>query len=155
MYNKGQRTSTDEKIRLIESMFYNEQSIKKAVYEAHMQQTAKGHTGGGNGHTYISDPTALEAIKNISPIKYVYITDSKGHEVQIQQPEKWIKVINATYRQGSDTQREALKMRYRGIQRDIICGKLSITRATYHYLINLSHQFAIAAACQERLMEVI
>lgn len=150
MYQKGQRTRIDATMRKIESMFYRQKAIEKAIYYARMD-TGKGHTGGTGGHSYVSDPTAIQGIKAATELPSVTLNDGNI----VHSPEAWIRVIRASYRQGDDTQRKALKMRYEGYRRDVICDELSIAKPTYHFLINNAHQFAIAAACQEGLIKVM
>ena len=149
VYIKGQRTSLDTTIRKIESMFYREREIRKAVSDVRQDCGNGGHTGGG-GHAYVSDPTAINAIKGITPIKSVTLFDG----VVVRHPEKWLAVIDATYNNLDDLQRKAVKMRYQGKTYNDINEKVHISRTVYYAMLTDARNFAIAAACQINLIRV-
>ena len=83
------RESSDDAIRRIEWVFRREKAIRQAVYEKRMDRG--GFTGGdGNGHCRISDPTALQAIRNVIELETIIIDDGG----RIMYPEKWLRVID-------------------------------------------------------------
>ena len=62
----NQRAAIDSTTRHIELVFYREREIKRAVRLARENVTG-GHSGGSNGHAFVSDPTALISIH--APVK--------------------------------------------------------------------------------------
>lgn len=66
--------------------------IRKAVHEEKLERKRrKGENVGGVQTNRQSDPTALEAIKDLSPIKYVRVP---GFGL-VKRPEDWITAIEA------------------------------------------------------------
>ncbi len=98
----------------------------------------------------MSDPTAINAIKGITPIKSVTLFDG----VVVRHPEKWLAVIDATYNNLDDLQRKAVKMRYQGKTYNDINEKVHISRTVYYAMLTDARNFAIAAACQINLIRV-
>lgn len=141
MYIKGQRTPNDGIVRLIEKMFYNEQAIEAAIREARSQQNSKDNTGGVTGHSFISDPTAAQGIKAAMPLQSVVL---RNGEI-VYQPEKWLAVIRATYNYCNETERQALRMRYKGESWREICTVLHIEHTTYKVCIRKGRDFAAGA----------
>ena len=149
MYKKGQRTRLDATVRKIETIFYNEKQIRRAVMEA--RQDKGGFTGGTGGHAFISDPTANQAIRNVEEIKKVVI----DQETIIHYPERWLKVIDATYNNLDPLSRDAVKMRYKGYHWRQICDKLNCSQHRYSAILNDTQNFAIAAACQVGVLNIM
>lgn len=150
MYQKGQRTRLDSTIRLIENMFYHQAAIERAVREAREDSGKGKHTGGAGGHSYVSDPTAIQGVNNAMEIPCVTLDDGSV----VHRPEAWLRVIHATYNQGDDTQKRAVKMRYYGYTWDYIYDQLHISKTTYYFLLDQAHKYAIAAACQEKVIKL-
>lgn len=149
MYKKGQRTRLDATVRKIETIFYNEKQIRRAVMEA--RQDKGGFTGGTGGHAFISDPTANQAIRNVEEIKKVVI----DQETIIHYPERWLKVIDATYNNLDPLSRDAVKMRYKGYHWRQICDKLNFSRHMYHTILDDAQNYATAAACQVGVLSIM
>ena len=73
--------------RKIDYVFFNEEKIRQAVYEArnfHRKPEIPNKNSKG-------DPTAQEAVKNLTPIKDVIIADKV-----LSAPELWLDVIDKT-----------------------------------------------------------
>ena len=65
-----QRESRDANVRKIEYMIRHEKQIAEAVTEAKL--APRGHTGGApSGHSFVSDPTAAQAIRNADEVSIV------------------------------------------------------------------------------------
>ena len=146
-----QRQARDANVRRIEFMIRNERKIKEAVEEAKL--CPRGHTGGApSGHSYVSDPTAAQAIRQADELSFVEI-DGGG---KIQWPERWLSVIAAVREWcGRDTIRaEIFKRRYKGESYLATCVDLMVTQHTYHDLLQEIRQFAIQCACQCQLIKV-
>lgn len=85
----------------IEFILINIEAIKKAVIESRVSGNRTGHTGGnGSGHSRVSDPTAIKAIRNISEVPVItisygpYIAGCRECKT-IKHPELWIKVAES------------------------------------------------------------
>lgn len=120
-------------LQCIENKFYNYKKIKAAVAEARAEQDAKGGTtGGGNGHSRVSDPTAAVAIKHATPLACVTIKDGL-FDRKIYQPEKWLKVIDCTFKMyGSRLEGVAARRRYLEQEApEFTADNMGIGRRTY------------------------
>ena len=85
-----QRESRDSNIRKIEYMIRHEKQIADAVEEAKL--APRGHTGGApSGHSFVSDPTAAQAIRNADEVSIVDL--ECGGRVEF--PERWLRVVRA------------------------------------------------------------
>jgi hypothetical protein len=132
-------------------MFYHETEIEQCVNESRYD-SGTGHTGGSLGHSYISDPTAIQGIKAAMDIKKITLSDGSV----IYWPEKWLKVIRSTYQQGNETQQQAIRMRYQELKNyRLICESLFISPNVYYTMLNDAQNYAIAAACQEQIIRVM
>lgn len=80
-------------LKSVENKFFNYQKIKDAIIDARAEQDSKGgFTDGDNGHSRVSDPTAIAALKHITPLHYVTIKDGLW-DIKFYNPEKWISII--------------------------------------------------------------
>jgi len=145
-----QRQSSNLCIRKIEYVFYHEKSISDAVLEA--RNEPGGHTGGNAGHAFVSDPTAIKAIKNAEELKV--ITIDGDHKVSY--PERWLRVC-AAVREDSNTdaiKREIFRRRYGGEPYQRTCADVCIGETTYWMNLKEIRSYALACACQEGLVKV-
>lgn len=143
------KRTRDEYIEKVDFMFYHEADIKKAVRERRMDS---GHTGkataGKSG--YISDPTAQEAIRNVTPIKSIWVKDTK-----VLHPEKWLYVIRATYEHLDNIQSKVARSRYHGENYQDTCIKLCISSSTYARIMAETRMYAAACAAQFGLVKIV
>ena len=147
----GQRNSANAIVRKVEYVFYNEKNIRRAVNEKRLD--SGGHTGGENtGHAFVSDPTAVKAIRDAVEIEWVLLDNGDN----IRWPERWIGVINAVYSWcGKDSIRlQVAKMRYRGCDYRDTCAELHISQSTYSAIMAEIRNYAMMCACQEQLIRV-
>lgn len=99
-------------LKSVENKFFNYQKIKDAIIDARAEQDSKGgFTGGDNGHSRVSDPTAIAALKHITPLHYVTIKDGLW-DIKVYNPEKWISIIEYCF----------------GIYHETLTGKLAERR---------------------------
>ena len=85
-----QRRTGNKNVDKIEEIFRRERELSDAVLE--VKVGTKGHTGGTpTGHSYISDPTAISAIRRAVELETVSLKDG----TRIFKPEKWLEVIHA------------------------------------------------------------
>ena len=146
-----QRESRDANVRKIEFMIRHEKQIAEAVAEAKL--APRGHTGGApSGHSFVSDPTAAQAIRNADEVSIVDLAG--GGRVEF--PERWLKVIAAVREWcGQDSIRgEIFKRRYAGESYITTCYTLHIVQQTYSVLLRDIRDYAIKCACQVQLIKV-
>jgi len=67
----------------------HERELHDAVLESKLG--TKGHTGGSNGHYFVSDPTPAMALRRAEEISSVVLRDQS----RVQWPERWLKVIDS------------------------------------------------------------
>lgn len=137
--------------------------IEAAVLEAKMGAGGAGHTGGmGSGHCRVSDPTAIKAIRLLSPVAAVdvpfgpYVAGTRERQ-HLRHPEKWLAVANAVEQRfltESDKAADFYRSRYR--DRDIwkrTCTELHITHGVYYSLRKEVIQYAALYAVKYGLVE--
>lgn len=141
--------------KLIERRFFQEDKIRQAVFEARNDSGA-GKTGGnGSGHAFVSDPTASAAMREISPLRAVEIEVGKNETETIKWPEKWLQVIEATYRRyEGGVAASILRDRYNGESQVKTCMDNYISKATYYFILKEIENYAMMCACQTGLVKV-
>ena len=147
-----QRKSRNSYISQIDFIFYYKKEIREAVSEARLDS---GHTGiikvtDGNKTT---DPTATQAVKNLSPLPSVTIRG--GHTVK--KPESWLIVIDKTYswcKLQKDCRHEIARRRYSGEDYRQTCRDLNISNSTRRRLLELVQIYAALQAVQLGLIQV-
>ncbi|WP_298762681.1 hypothetical protein [uncultured Megasphaera sp.] len=147
MNSKCQRKSSDKYTRIVESVFYRFKEIEKAIKDARLDCRCHGR----NGHKWISDPTASAAIDRATELPSVVLSD--GSEVPY--PERWVKVVKATYTHLDSLQQKVFVIRYIKRLSWKECASLNISRDTFYNLLNDAVMFAKLAACQLGVMRVI
>ena len=139
----------------IEKRFYQYEKIKRAVWEARHDSGANKTGGNGSGHAFISDPTANAAMRESMPLYAVTIEIGKNEVETVKQPEKWLRVIEATYgNYEGGIVGDLLKYRYNGETYQQTCMDLHISSSTYYQMITEAQQYALACACQVGLVKV-
>lgn len=151
----GQRQRNHREIyfRQIDFIFRHEQEIREAVIRA------KAVNYGGNEAVKliignkISNPTAEQAIKNLTALAFVVI----GSGVTVKQPESWLEVIDKTYawcKRQKDCRYEVARRRYSGEDYRKTCTELNISNSTRIRLLELSEMYAALQAVQLGLIRV-
>lgn len=147
----NQRAAIDSTTRHIELVFYREREIKRAVRLARENVTG-GHSGGSNGHAFVSDPTALEGIRLATELKQVTLPDG----VVIKRPERWLRLVSGVYEVLDDISRRVATCKYhRRESWKTTTVELGIDRNTYYTIVNDVRTLAKMAACQLGLIKVI
>ena len=149
---KGHRTSLSDKTkRYFERMFYREKQIERAVSEVR-NDNGGGHTGGGNAHALVSDPTAVQGIRAASEVKTVVLDDG----IVVRKPERWLRIIKNTYIKTDGITRMILEKRFRESKKmDIIADEIGISqRRAYEIKDDVFGGFVLAAAVQEGIVKV-
>lgn len=124
---------------LIEFVLMYAQDIAEAVEEKR-QDAGGGKTGGTNGHSRISDPTALKAIRNAMEVESVRITYGAAFygeraKKTIRQPERWLAVAQAVRAQQmrNEITKAFYESRYYGRNDwQQTCRELHISRSVYY-----------------------
>ena len=139
-------------MRKIDFMFYREKEIREAVEKArlseHLTGTLRMVRSGG-----IPDPTALQATKNLTPLRFVTISDGEV----IDFPERWLEVIEKTYNycaRQKDCRFEVAKRRYKAEDYRKTCRELNISNVTRCRLMELVRIYAALQAVQLGLIQV-
>jgi len=145
-----QRESRDHNVRRIEWAIRNEKLIFEAVEEARL--APRGHTGGSpTGHTYVSDPTAAQAIRQAEELSFVEVGGR-----HLEWPERWLMVVRAV-RQWCNrdvVRSEIFKRRYTGESYISTCYALHVAEQTYHFALKEIRGYALQAAAQAQVITV-
>ena len=124
-------------MRKIEFVFYNEEKIRAAVLNARNLPRVPGKNG-----SQVGDPTASQAIRNITPLRRVSI-----NEECLEWPEAWLEVVDATYAWCDYDRLIVAKDRYSGVDYWETCAKLSISHGTYfRMMVDIRHYASLCAA---------
>lgn len=145
-----QRQKRDDRpyIKKIEFAFFNEKEIRLSILDARgATMTPELRNGSG-----LPDPTAREAICNLSPIPMIRV---KG--IDLKFPESWMLVVDKTYnwckRQGEEYY-EATRLKYKNEFYVKICSKLDITISRFYEIIERARIYAALQAAQMNLIHV-
>ena len=150
----SQRLSREREsyMRKIDFMFYREKEIREAVYQARLNMTVGGTLRLINA-TGIPDPTATQAVRNLTPLKSVTLSNGEI----IEYPEKWLEVIDKTYKYCStqkDCRLEVARRRYRSEDYRKTCRELNISDTARRRLLELVKIYAALQAVQLGLIQV-
>ena len=146
----GQRQRSNEVyFRKIDFIFYNEEKIRTAVAEAraddgrpHLRQKANS-----------SNPTATQAVRNLTPLTKVIINCNEA----IEYPERWLEVIDKTWawaKKQKDCRYEVARRRYAREDYKKTCRELHISQGTYNRLYTFVKMYASLHAVQLGLIRV-
>lgn len=132
---------------LVQSILWAQEDIRLAVVEA---KTRQGHnmTGGG-GHAHVSDPTAAQAERLLTPVAAVRV-----NSLLVRNPETWLYVIQMAY--GEALNEGKMAKRYFAHDRVAdIAGDFGFEPPTVYVAIKNFTNLVIAAACQYGLVKVV
>lgn len=135
-------------IKKIDFVFFNEKNIRETVFEVR-ESSPKFEIKNGSK---ISDPTASQAIKNLTPIFSITI----GNEI-LKFPESWLLVIDKTYtwcKKQSALLYETVRRKYSGEHYRKICFDLHFSHVTFKNFIDKARIYAALQAVQLRLIYV-
>lgn len=136
-------------IRKIDFVFYNEQEIRLAVLEERNTPALVPIIRNASG---LSDPTARDAIYNITPLSTVKV---KGTDLVL--PERWLTVIDKTYawsKKQSEIHYQVISRRYSGEDYRKTCAELSIDNSTRSRIMESIKIYAALQAAQYNLIYV-
>ena len=150
--SQRQSRSRETYMRKIDFIFYREKEIREAVYQARLNMTAGGALRLINA-TGIPDPTATQAVRNLTPLKSATLS---GGEI-IDYPERWLEVIDKTYKyceMQKDCRLEVARRRYRLEDYRKTCRELNISDTARRRLLELVKIYAALQAVQLGLIQV-
>lgn len=146
-----QRRSSSANIERIEEVFRQEKEIRELVLEKKLGQ--KGHTGGApTGHSFISDPTASQALRNADEVDFILLDD-----VKFFRPEAWLMVVDAVKNWCSRDviKSEIYKRRYTvGESSQSTCIATNIEINTYYYFLKEIRSYALQCAAQMQVIRI-
>lgn len=145
-----QRNSRDKLIRQVDFIFYHEKELRKLVISEREDIQSRKKEDGVPGNSFISDPTATEAMRNATELKAV--TLECGYTVH--QPERWLKVIDSVYNWCDEIPKKVATQRYSGKDYRRTCAELCISTSSYGAIMTEIRYKAIMCACQLGLMTV-
>jgi len=125
-------------------VFGHEKEIRKAVAE-YRDDPAKG----SGGHAGVSDPTAVQALNAVEEVYCITIGTGK-----LVYPERWLKVIDQTYRWCDSLHAEIARRNFNGEPWVKTCMALHISRATRYNFADEVSQRAMLYAVQARLITI-
>lgn len=136
----------------IEEIFYNYEQIKNIV-EAARRDPKGNRLNPNSGGRIVSDPTAIKAINQASPLRAVILRAKARREETLIEPEKWLYVVESTYRffAGKDTA-DVLRRRFDGEKYGKTCDDLNISKSIYYCYFNEGMHYAELCAVGLGLM---
>lgn len=147
-------------VSTIEFVLRHREDIILCVRMKRLDDEGQGHTGGGTtGHSRISDPTALKAIRAVEPIAFINcpfgpVINGRRDTHYVPLPEKWLLVEQATrkfyfQRDVGDGKEKIYKEIYRrrylimgGEPWQDTCRDLQISRGWYYAICHDIRRFA-------------
>ena len=142
-----QRQSRQGYIRKIDFVFYNEREIRRGVMEIREDPAPSQKTS--VKVLAFSDPTSMSAIRNATPIEKIVF----GEHV-LENPEKWLNVIDRTYSWADELTKTIARRRYSKEDHRKICGDLSIGATTFYEKLKKFQRYAAMQAIALRLITV-
>ena len=121
-------------VRKVDFVFYHEQEIREAVLDERSTCASAPVVRNASG---VSDPTAREAIYNLTPLPMVKIN---GQDLRLQSQ--------------SEVHYEVAKRRYRGEDYRVTCRELSIDNSTRSRLMENIRIYAALQAAQMNLIYI-
>lgn len=118
--------------KAVERRLYTFHDLEQAVALKRAERMAhKGSMDGGNGHAFISDPTARYALKELEPVRWVTLNEIED----VEWPEKWIEIIRKVYQDMEPTKQKVVAMRYfrRKPVTNISCNEPTGERTIYSW----------------------
>ncbi len=139
--------NTNKYAIMVEWHLFREKEIKQAVDEARLDVAS---TGAGSS-AIISSPTESAALRNITPLSKVVLSDGS----EVVKPELWLLAIKKIYEGLNKKQKTIARKRYRqGKSYTRTCMDLEISQNTYFHTLNSIRSYAVVVAVQAGLVKV-
>lgn len=128
---------------LVEFCFYQEDAIRRAIFEKRNDGCIQKTGGNGTGHSRVSDPTAQKALQHIEAlgtvvVEYGAAIGGRRSTRMLRNPEKWLKVIDYTkkYYEGR-LQGDLYRLKYKeSVGRSEVCRRLGISMSYYKAMLS-------------------
>ena len=120
-----QRQSRQGYIRKIDFVFYNEREIRRGVMEIREDPAPSQKTS--VKVLAFSDPTSMSAIRNATPIEKIVFGDHV-----LENPEKWLNVIDRTYSWADELTKSIARERYKGADYRQTCMRNNCSERVYY-----------------------
>lgn len=145
----SQRESRDGNVRRIEWAIRHEKEIVDAVAEEKFAPKRSG--GSSRGRSYVSDPTAVQAIRQAEEVRLVDVCGRR-----LEWPERWLSVVGAvrTWCNRDAVRAEIFRRRYAGESYIVTCAALHIAEQTYHFALKEIRGYSLQAAAQAQVVRV-
>ena len=139
--------NTNKYAMMVEWHLFHEKEIRQAVDEARLDVAS---TGAGSS-AIISSPTESTALRNITPLSKVVLSDGS----EVVRPELWLLAIKKIYEGLDKKQKTIARKRYRqGESYTRTCMSLEISQNTYFHTLNSIRSYAVVVAVQAGLVKV-
>lgn len=141
----------------IEFVLTYQANIEQAVVEKRLDPNLP-KTGGGNGHSRVSDPTCQKALQNIAEVETVEVLYGCKMSCRLTKPERWLDVARATRSwYAGRLQGQLIERKFRDMPqlRKEICKDLGIGTSLYSVMLNDIFCFATAYAAGRGLIHII
>lgn len=139
--------NTNKYAMAVEWHLFREKEIRQAVDEARLDAAS---TGAGSS-AIISSPTESAALRNITPLSKVVLSDGS----EVFRPELWLLAIKKIYAGLDKKQKTIAKKRYRQGESYIkTCFNLTISQNTYFNTLTAIRNYAVVVAVQAGLVKV-
>lgn len=143
-----QRINGTDYLRKIEYVFYHEALILEEVYH----KKNKAAISEVRNDSRLSDPTAMAAIRNLTPVQSVVIDN-----VKLLNPEQWLEVIGKTRsycRRNGEIYFEVMHGRYSREDFKKTCARLGISSDGYYRTLEKIRNYAALQAAWFHLIEI-
>lgn len=131
----------------IDFVFFNERQIRAMVRD--IRNGAVEHEANGSG---ISDPTAAQAIRNIIPIKTIYVNGYR-----LEWPESWLHVVDVVKAKCLEYNKSYLRVLdwyYKRVPYQQVCEEISVEQSTLSKMWKEVRHLQELCAVQEGLIRV-
>lgn len=122
----------------IEWCFENEKDIELAVVETKLKSCKQKVGGVPSNHAFVSDPTAITAIRNVQELKSVVVElrtrlNGRPETMVLRFPERWLSVVRQTKSfYAGKVQGDIISLKYtENFSVAEICKKLGIKRSSF------------------------
>lgn len=139
--------NTNKYAMMVEWHLFREKEIRQAVDEARLDVASTG----ADSSAIISSPTESAALRNITPLSKVVLSDGS----EVFRPELWLLAIKKIYAGLDKKQKTIAKKRYRQGESYIkTCLNLTISQNTYFNTLTAIRNYAVVVAVQAGLVKV-
>lgn len=141
------QTHSENYIKKIEYVFFHEKEIRAAVEEERSRRIFHEI----KNPSALSDPTAAEAIQNLTPLASVIVEDKP-----LAYPEIWLETVHLSYDWSKQIPfcHDVAKSRYSNEYFVKTCCRLEIDQGLYYRLLNKFRNHAALTAAWHHLINV-